>query len=129
MSSPVIPTISLELCQSSSSEIRSHQLAKLREALASVGFLYLADHGIPSSVVSNMEHMLPEFFSLPASVKAEIDLEKSPHFLGYSGVGSENTAGQADGREQVEFGTELPQKWTPENGADLWDRLVGPNQV
>jgi isopenicillin N synthase-like dioxygenase len=51
----------------------------------------------------------------------------SPHFLGYSSVGSEMTAGRTDAREQFEFATELAPIWHP--GLPLYEHLVGPNQV
>ncbi|KAI1855614.1 hypothetical protein JX265_006017 [Neoarthrinium moseri] len=59
-------------------------------------------------------------------MKQAIALENSPHFLGYSGTGSESTGGQSDQREQVEFATELDAIW--QEGMPLYERLRGPNQ-
>ncbi|EEP77939.1 predicted protein [Uncinocarpus reesii 1704] len=53
-------------------------------------------------------------------------LQNSPHFLGYSSLGSETTGGKADRREQVEFATELTA--VASNTAPLYEKLRGPNQ-
>lgn len=105
---------------------RNQLLAQLRHALVDVGFLYIVNHGVPENVVTDMIKILPELFNLSESYKEDIALHNSPHFLGYSGQGAETTAGKADQREQVEFGTELPVDW--KEGDPLYDRLRGPNQ-
>lgn len=102
-------------------------LPKLRDALVNVGFLYVENHGVPSSVVSDIQSALPKLFALDPSSKAEVALSNSPHFLGYSGEGSETTAGQVDQREQFEFANELTATWEP--GRPLSERLRGPNPV
>lgn len=102
-------------------------LSQLRHALTEVGFLYIVNHGVPVDAVADVVDALPTLFALPADAKDEIALRNSPHFLGYSGDGSETTAGRADRREQVEFATELEDGWT--QGQPLRERLKGPNQV
>ena len=119
-----IPTI--DLSQALDPTTRPALLAQLRHALTDVGFLYLSNHRVPAPVIDAVIESLPKLFSLPPEAKNEVALENSPHFLGYSAVGSEVTAGQTDGREQFEFATELPPMWHP--GLPLYDRLVGPNQ-
>lgn len=54
-------------------------------------------------------------------------LYNSSHFLGYSQVGSETTAGVADKHEQFEFAPELPDLWRL--GLPLYERLKELNQV
>jgi isopenicillin N synthase-like dioxygenase len=56
-----------------------------------------------------------------------VALHNSPHFLGYSQIGSETTAGVQDQREQFEFATELPNTWS--EGKPRYELLKGPNQV
>lgn len=120
-----IPVIDLSL--SSSKDTESQLLSELRNALVNIGFLYVKNHGVPSDVITDLQEALPKLFALSTDEKEEVALEKSPHFLGYSGDGAETTAGQADRREQFEFATELKATW--EEGMPLSDRLKGPNSV
>lgn len=100
-------------------------LSNLRTALTDIGFLYISNHSVPTSTITSLINILPDLFSLPPQAKQEIDLENSPHFLGYSAAGTETTAGKSDLREQVELATELERA---PDGAPLYDGLRGPNQ-
>lgn len=120
-----IPIIDLSL--SSSPSTTPALLSQLRHALTEVGFLYIVNHGVPADAVEDVVNALPTLFALSSEDKDEIALRNSPHFLGYSGDGSETTAGRVDRREQVEFATELEDAW--EEGKPLSERLKGPNQV
>lgn len=120
-----IPVIDLAKAQDPAS--RAELLSELRYALTNVGFLYVSSHGISSTAIRNLVNALPQLFSLSEEEKAEVALENSPHFLGYSSAGSEKTAGKVDQREQFEFATELPNDWDKEK--PLSERLRGPNQV
>ncbi|EEH11311.1 conserved hypothetical protein [Histoplasma capsulatum G186AR] len=120
-----IPTIDLSLANSPTT--KPALLQKLHNALVSVGFLYVSNHGVPENVIADLVNVIPQLFSLPEAAKDEIALRNSPHFLGYSGVGAETTRGIADRREQVEFATELDVTYEP--GKPLYERLRGPNQV
>lgn len=122
-----IPIIDLSLA--SSPTTRHDLLTQLRHALTSVGFLYVRNHGVPEKVIFDLVDALPRLFAMPAEAKEEIALANSPHFLGYSSVGAEMTAGRTDRREQVEFATELEEKWAPGCGMPVYERLKGPNQV
>ncbi|TGJ87496.1 hypothetical protein E0Z10_g1322 [Xylaria hypoxylon] len=119
-----IPTIDLSLANHP--ETLPQLLEDLRHAIVGVGFLYISNHGVPSPVISDLVSALPELFSLSEETKREVALENSPHFLGYSGVGSENTGGAVDLREQFEFATELAATWR--EGSPLYEHLRGPNQ-
>ncbi len=120
-----IPTIDLSLAGDPAT--RPAVLELLRHALTDVGFLYLSNHHVPATVINAVIDSLPTLFGLSSEAKDEVALENSPHFLGYSAVGSEMTAGHADAREQFEFATELAPIWLP--GLPLYERLAGPNQV
>lgn len=120
-----IPVIDLSL--SSSDDTEPQLLSELRNALVNIGFLYVKNHGVPSDVIADIQEALPKLFALSTDEKEEVALEKSPHFLGYSGDGAETTAGQADRREQFEFATELEATWG--DGMPLSERLKGPNSV
>ncbi|RBA11198.1 hypothetical protein FPRO05_04371 [Fusarium proliferatum] len=100
-------------------------LSNLRTALTDIGFLYISNHSVPTSIITSLIKILPDLFSLPPEAKQEIALENSPHFLGYSAAGTETTAGKSDLREQVELATELERA---PHGAPLYNGLRGPNQ-
>ncbi|PVH93695.1 Clavaminate synthase-like protein [Periconia macrospinosa] len=131
-----IPTIDLSLA--SSPTTKPKLLSQLRHALVSIGFLYITNHDISPSTITSLTAALPPLFALPASAKQEAALENSPHFLGYSGTGSETTAGVADLREQFEFCT--PHTFSPSEltsdgksrkknpNEPLYEQLKGPNQ-
>lgn len=120
-----IPTIDLALALSPGS--RKDVLHSLHHAITSVGFLYVENHGVPAQAITDLKDLLPCLFGLSLEEKCQVALENSPHFLGYSNVGSETTAGNIDLREQFEFANELAETWTPE--FPVWERLRGPNQV
>ncbi|KAK0629511.1 oxidoreductase [Bombardia bombarda] len=123
-----IPTLDLSLANDPSTSGKKQLLAQLRHALTNVGFLYIINHGVPDAVISNLTGTLSHLFSLPLKAKEEIALRNSPHFLGYSQVGSETTAGKADSKEQFEFATELDETWSEGGAKPLYERLRGPNQ-
>ncbi|KAI1166585.1 2OG-Fe(II) oxygenase superfamily protein [Nemania serpens] len=116
----------IDLSQADDPSTLPQLLHDLRHALVDVGFLYVSNHGVPSAIVAELVSALPALFGLEPETKRAVGLENSPHFLGYSGVGSETTAGSVDAREQFEFATELPATWR--EGLPLHERLAGPNQ-
>lgn len=120
-----IPIIDLSLANSPTTH--PGLLQQLHWALTQVGFLYVSNHEVPQNVVSDLKEVLPRLFRLNQECKEEVALHHSPHFLGYSQVGSETTAGVQDQREQFEFATELPNVWS--EGMPQYEKLKGPNQV
>jgi isopenicillin N synthase-like dioxygenase len=117
----------IDLAKADISDTRIKLLTDLRHAVTNVGFLYVTNHGVSNIVVESLVNALPLLFSLSEQEKEHVALKKSPHFLGYSGTGSETTAGKIDQREQFEFATELVDDW--KQGQPLAERLKGPNQV
>jgi isopenicillin N synthase-like dioxygenase len=102
-------------------------LAALRHAAHDVGFFYVAGHGIPPEVTSGVLDAARQFFALPLEQRLEIENVNSPHFRGYSRVGTERTAGAADQRDQIDIGPERPALTeVPRDKPYL--RLIGPNQ-
>lgn len=140
---PSIPI--LDLSWADDPERKPALLKQLRSALFDVGFLYIKNHGVPRSAISNLTDKLPPLFDLPASERAALSKLNSPHFLGYSGFAEEMTLGKQDLREQFDYATELPVVYNgQENGemnrtnghngtgerdfTQLYWRLRGPNQ-
>ncbi|TKA49856.1 hypothetical protein B0A49_13191, partial [Cryomyces minteri] len=129
----------LDLAGADSPTERGVLLRQLRSALFNVGFLYIANHGVPTSVISSLTAKLPALFDLPNDVKNGLSKLNSPHFLGYSGFAEETTLGKQDLREQFDYATELPVVFREQKGGDRSDRsgrdftkpywrLRGPNQ-
>jgi len=100
---------------------------QLRHALINIGFLYLKNHTIPQNVIDDLIEYIPRLFDLPQEAKNEILMANSPHFLGYSKLGTEVTKGKADYSELFSFGTPHETQWRP--GAPDYLRLWGPSQV
>ena len=119
----------LDLARADGGASKRAFLADLRKALLEVGFIYVANHGVPSEVITDMEGLLPNLFGLPESQKDKVALINSPHFFGYSRFGSELTAKTRDEREQFEFGTELPSINGERQGDEApYTLLYGSNQ-
>jgi isopenicillin N synthase-like dioxygenase len=121
-----IPILDLSLASSPST--RSTLLVQLHHAITKIGFLYIKNHGVLPSTIDNLTRILPSLFALPAAEKERCALHNSPHFLGYSGFGSERTAEKVDHREQFEFATEVEDS-VRGDGDEPWRGLYGPNQV
>ncbi|KAK0652498.1 oxidoreductase [Cercophora newfieldiana] len=119
-----IPVLDISLAEKHTT--RPQLLSDLRHALTNVGFLYVVNHGVSEAAIADIVDALPRLFALSAEEKQEVALHNSPHFLGYSSVGSETTAGKADSREQFEFATELEAP-SPDT-KPLYEGLRGPNQ-
>jgi isopenicillin N synthase-like dioxygenase len=102
-------------------------LTDLRRAAHDVGFFYVVGHGIPAEVTSGVLEAAREFFALPLEQRLEIENVNSPHFRGYSRVGTERTAGAADQREQIDVGPER-QALSDIPADKPYLRLIGPNQ-
>lgn len=102
-------------------------VAELREHCHTVGFVYLTGHGVDRSRDQALLEAADAFFALPDSQRAELAIENSAAFRGYTILGDERTGGTADWRDQLDFG---PEQVAPAQGHDgpPWLRLRGPNQ-
>lgn len=118
----------LDISAALDKERRPQLLKDLKRALFDIGFFYVKNP--PSKKIPSIFHDLKEeswnFFNLPKEKKSEISMENSKHFLGYNDVGDELTAKHIDWREQVEFGTELPEP-VINSDDELWKNIEGPN--
>eukprot|EP00586_Coscinodiscus_wailesii_P016608 CAMPEP_0172498552 /NCGR_PEP_ID=MMETSP1066-20121228/113590_1 /TAXON_ID=671091 /ORGANISM="Coscinodiscus wailesii, Strain CCMP2513" /LENGTH=461 /DNA_ID=CAMNT_0013271857 /DNA_START=34 /DNA_END=1419 /DNA_ORIENTATION=- len=77
----------------------------LRRACHLTGFFTLK-HDIPLNLVDDLFHESDAFFSLPLEQKLKISYDDSPAFRGYMALGTENTDGAVDCREQLEIASE-----------------------
>ena len=105
----------------------------LREVCHQVGFFYITDidHVLKETTRAGALGAARRFFSMDDATKNKMNMKSSPAFRGYVSLGAENTAGEPDFREQVEFGVErssvvvdVDSKAPP----PPYDVLCGPNQ-
>lgn len=125
MSFNTLPVIDLK--QAFDPKTKHIFLNELRNALVEVGFFTLInfdDYGPSSRDFADIEQQAVEFFALPKVYKNEVAMVNSPHFLGYTDVGSEITSGHVDLREQIDLATELP---APSKDLPLYHQIEGPN--
>lgn len=79
-----IPVIDFTDAFSKDIEKRRAVARKVYEACVRVGFFYIRNHRVDESVMNGVFSAAKDFFSLPLEEKMEIDLNKSPHFRGYT---------------------------------------------
>ena len=99
-----LPLVDISRFRSGDPAVREAFLADLRHAAHDVGFFYVTGHGIAPDVTDGVLAAAHEFFGLPLEERLRIENVNSPHFRGYSRVGTERTAGAADQRDQSTSG-------------------------
>ena len=107
---------------------RAAALASLRAAARGSGaFVLRGPTTLDACLMREVRALAARAIRLPAADLRAIDMVHSPHFRGYSCVGSERTQGRADLREQLDFAPERSPDPRARGGAAYW-RLPGPNQ-
>jgi isopenicillin N synthase-like dioxygenase len=77
-------------------------LESLKRAVVNVGFFYIKNTPISSTIQENLVKKGTEIFELPLEEKLKIEMANSKHFLGYARLGTEITAMKPDYREQFD---------------------------
>src|SRR5690554_498895 len=108
-------------------QARQQFIHELGRAARDYGFFYLTEHGISDDQIQYVQQLSKQFFALPLTQKQQVAMVKSPHFRGYSTVGSELTNGRSNQREQFDFMLE-EAALAPEDIHAHWQHLIGPNQ-
>lgn len=127
MSFKSLPILDFKLAENP--ESKSKFLEDLRYALFSVGFFYLINHGMETEA-QNMLDFVPKAFEVPIDEKQKVAMTNSPHFVGYTQLGSETTAKATDLREQYDFGSavSVDEKAFNNPNQPKWKRIKGPSQ-
>lgn len=102
-------------------------LDQLRRAAHEIGFFYLTGHGIDPALQQQVLAVSRQFFNLPAAAKHGVSMVNSPHFRGYTRIGSELTLGKQDWREQFDLMEEAIALSSIAKDQP-WLQLQGPNQ-
>jgi isopenicillin N synthase-like dioxygenase len=87
-------------------EAKRRVAAQIRDACIDVGFFYIANHGVPQSLVDAVFGVAPRLFGLPLEEKMRWHVKNSSHFLGYIAMRDENAnpaAGKGDMHEAYDF--------------------------
>jgi isopenicillin N synthase-like dioxygenase len=79
-----IPVIDFSDAFSKDAEGRKRLADQIYDACVRVGFFYIKNHGVDDSILQNVFSAAKDFFGLPLEDKMAIDLNKSPHFRGYT---------------------------------------------
>ena len=124
-SSPVLPVLDMQLLFAGG-DARQEFLRTLADAARTVGFFYIKGHGLDTEH-QRVLRLSKQFFALPQAQKETVAMLNSPHFRGYTKLGSELTAGKHDMREQFDIMREEPAVMVADNEPKWW-HLWGPNQ-
>ena len=80
MSFDSIPILDLALARDAST--KPSFLIDLRHALLEVGFLYIKNTGVPTSLINEVIEEGKRFFDLPDEKKLEVEMKNASSFLG-----------------------------------------------
>jgi isopenicillin N synthase-like dioxygenase len=101
-----VPLIDFGGMNSGDASTKRRVAAELRRACTDVGFFYIANHGVPATLVKLMFEQCPRLFGLPLEDKLSLHVKKSSHLLGYVGLRDENAnpgVGKGDLHEAYDF--------------------------
>jgi isopenicillin N synthase-like dioxygenase len=102
---------------------------EIAQVCRDTGFFYVTGHGVPETLLAELDAASRRFFALPEREKLEIEMSRGGRaWRGYFPVGAELTAGRRDLKEGLYFGAEVgqdhPRAGLPLHGANLFPRQV-----
>jgi isopenicillin N synthase-like dioxygenase len=100
---------------------RSAFVEELRAACHTVGF-FLIRHDF-GNLAKSMLDETKSFFEHPLEDKLNISYENSPSFRGFMQLGVENTSGNVDFREQIEYAVEYKNSNSKSRSFPVYERL------
>jgi len=110
---------------------RAGVAAKIGEACRTIGFFYVVGHGLPPTILTDLETQSRAFFALPEAEKLRIPMTLGgPAWRGYFPLGGELTSGRPDRKEGLYLGQELGpddarvRAGLPMHGANLWPAQI-----
>jgi isopenicillin N synthase-like dioxygenase len=132
------PTIDVSGLASANLSDRTKVAAELGRACRGIGFFYAINHDISDTTREALFAAARAFFALPAAVKEEFSISRSPHNRGYVAIEQERLdqgAAHSDHKEAFNIGLELaaddPEVLAgkPFRGVNLWPPLRGWRQT
>ena len=128
---PIIDVAAL-VAQDANAAGRDEVATRIGEACRAHGFFYVVNHGVPASLVEQLEVLSHRFFVLPEETKMQWRMALGGRaWRGYFPLGGELTSGRPDWKEGLYLGTELPaddprvQAAWPVHGANLFPEAPG----
>jgi isopenicillin N synthase-like dioxygenase len=121
-----IPVLDLGAARQADGSFSPEFIEQLRDATHRVGFFQLTGYGGAPGQAEDLLATIKRFFDLPLEERMKLDNRLSPHFRGYTRMGTEITQGRADAREQIDYSPdrEPVTDYPPEQPYWL---LQGPN--
>ncbi|RAX16126.1 isopenicillin N synthase family oxygenase [Pseudarthrobacter sp. AG30] len=121
-----IPVLDLHSARQADGSFSPEFIEQLRHATHNVGFFQITGYGGRPGQAEQLLDIIRRFFNLPLDERMKLDNRLSPHFRGYTRMGTEVTQGRADAREQIDYSPD--REPVPEVPADqpYW-LLQGPN--
>lgn len=122
-----IPVLDMSTARLADGSFNPEFIDQLRDAAHRVGFFQITGYGAAEGQVSALLDSMKRFFDLPLEERLKLDNRNSPHFRGYTRMGTERTQGQADAREQLDYSPESAPVADYPQDQQYW-LLRGPNQ-
>ncbi|WP_457965491.1 isopenicillin N synthase family oxygenase [Arthrobacter sp. D1-29] len=98
-----IPVLDLSTARQPYGPFSPEFIDQLRDATHRVGFFQLTGYGASPGQAEDLLELIKRFFDLPLEERMKLDNRLSPHFRGYTRMGTEVTQGRADAREQIDY--------------------------
>ncbi|WP_142058630.1 isopenicillin N synthase family oxygenase [Pseudarthrobacter sp. B4EP4b] len=121
-----IPVLDLATARQSDGSFNPEFIEQLRHAAHHVGFFQITGYGASPGQPERLLDLIRRFFALPLEERMKLDNRLSPHFRGYTRMGTEVTQGRADAREQIDYSPEREPVRDYPDDKPYW-LLQGPN--
>jgi len=129
---PQLDVIDLDGLRSGDPEAVRRVAGQLGRACREVGFFYIGNHGVPTSLTTGIFAVSATFFAQPGAAKNELSIKRSPHNRGHVGIATERlNLVAADFKEAFNIGLDLAPDdpdviaHKPFRGVNLWPQIVG----
>ncbi|WP_427116296.1 isopenicillin N synthase family dioxygenase [Pseudarthrobacter scleromae] len=122
----LIPVLDLATARQADGSFSPDFIGQLRYATHNVGFFQITGYGAAPGQPEQLLDTIRRFFNLPLEERLKLDNRLSPHFRGYTRMGTEVTQGRADAREQIDYSPERQPVTDYPEDQPFW-LLQGPN--
>ncbi|WP_432245539.1 isopenicillin N synthase family dioxygenase [Arthrobacter sp. G.S.26] len=121
-----IPVLDLTTARLPGGTFNPKFIEQLRHATHDIGFFQVTGYGAAPGQAEHLLSVIRDFFNLPLAERMKLDNRLSPHFRGYTRMGTEVTQGRADAREQIDYSPEREPATGHPADEPYW-LLQGPN--